>query len=435
MMWWRSLLDGEDSEDSEWDDTTAARLFLLLTAALLVRLGFRLWVTTAPRLLIDVVAVQVVMLVAVWCLIHSVTDTDLETWGPRLAGGVIIAITLAVLAVMPRAWTQLATDALLFTKYATVLTLDGSNPYLHSMAGATNLPAESIRWMTARIDGTYVWSFSYPAGAFLAYLPAAALGIEIRTISVLAAGAAGLLIVHDAPPLLATGVPVAFLLPRRLIVTAAGGLTDFLWVLPVLVAMRYWARERWTVAAVALGLACSVKQQPWLMPPFLAVWLWRASPDRATFVRRAATTLVAGLGTFLLVNLPWLLWAPRAWAAGVLTPVGSAAPLVQQGVGLAMLSASGVYVLPGWWHTAAVGTVTLVALATYAVYWERVKWAAWLVPMLILVVHSRSLLSYFTHFVPVGFYAVLASRHELRAPNPVPTLGHARAAVAEVSGR
>jgi len=434
-MWWSSLFDGEDSADSEWSDSTMARVLLLLTGALMVRLGFRVWVTTEPRLLVDVAAVQVIMLVAVWCVLTAVTESDLETWGPRLAGGVIVAVTLAVLTVMPRAWVALATDALLFSKYATVLTLDGANVYTTSMEGATELPGESIRWMTTQIDGSYVWSFSYPAGAFVAYLPAAALGIKIRTVSVLAAGLAGLLLVHDSPPLLATAVPLAMLLPRNLIVTAAGGLTDMIWVLPVLVAMRYWARERWTIAAVAMGVACSIKQQPWIITPFLAVWLWRASPERRTFAGRAGRCLAAGVGTFTLINLPWIIADPGAWVAGFLTPVGSTAPLVKQGVGLAVLTSSGVYGLPGWWHTTAVGVVLGVSLLTYAVYWERVRWVAWVVPMLVLFVHSRSLMSYFTHFVPVGYYAVLTAQGELETAAPTLTLDRARAALAKVSLR
>jgi len=430
-MWWTPLFS--DEEDVEWDDSAAARIMLLLTGALLIRLGFRIWVTTSPRMLLDVAAVQVIMLVAVWCGLVAVTDTDLSKQGPRLAGGVIVAVTLATLAVMPRAWVPLATDALLFTKYATVLTLDGANPYLHSMQGATKMDVKSIQWMTAQIDGSYVWSFSYPAGAFVAYLPAAALGVEIRTVSVLAAGLAGLVLVRDSPPLLATGVPLALMLPRNLIVTAAGGLTDMVWVLPVLIAMRYWYQERWIVAAVAMGIACSIKQQPWIICPFLGVWLWKVSDGMRVFARRAASCLSAGLGTFLLINLPWIVWDAEAWIAGFLTPVGSSAPLVKQGVGLALLSSSGVYALPGWWYTAAVGTVALLSLLAYAVYFERVRWAAWIFPMFILFFHSRSLLSYFTHFVPIGFYAVLATRDQLELANPAPSVDRARNYIAEVS--
>jgi len=430
-MWWTPLFS--DGEDVEWDDSAASRIMLLLTGALLIRLGFRIWITTSPRLLVDVAAVQVIMLVAIWCILAAVTNTDLTKQGPRIAGGVIVALTLATLVVMPRAWVPLATDALLFTKYATVLTLDGANPYLHSMEGATELPAESIHWMTTQIDGSYVWSFSYPAGAFVAYLPATALGIEIRTVSVVAAGLAGLLLVYDSPPLLATGVPLALMLPRQLIVTAAGGLTDMVWVLPVLVGMRYWYRERWTVAAVAMGVACSIKQQPWIICPFLAVWLWQVSDGLDIFARRATTCLSVGLGTFALINLPWIVWNPEAWVAGFLTPVGSTAPLVKQGIGLAMLSSTDVYALPGWWYNAAIGTMTLFSLVVYFLFFKKVRWAAWVLPMFILFFHSRSLLSYFTHFVPIGFYCVLANRNQLRVPNPDPAVDRARTAITEVS--
>jgi len=201
---------------------------------------------------------------------------------------------------------------------------------------------------------------------------------------------------------------------RNLFFTAAGGVLDPLWVLPVLVSMVYWHRERWTTAAALFGLAAAMKQNPWPIAPFLGIWLYHASDSYREFAHVAARTIAAGLGTFLLVNLPFIVDAPRAWLAGVLTPVGGAAPLVHQGIGLTQTTTLGLYPLTTGWHTLAVAAVTLTLLTAYALYWEQLKWTAWLMPAVIYLFHYRSLESYFTHFIPVAYMVVLCKYDQVR---------------------
>jgi Glycosyltransferase family 87 len=66
-------------------------------------------------------------------------------------------------------------------------------------------------------------------------------------------------------------------------------------------------RERWKTSGVALGIGAALKWTPGLTGVALGLWLFRRGQRRV-----AATHIVALAGTFLLVNLPFLLSSPSA---------------------------------------------------------------------------------------------------------------------------
>ena len=186
------------------------------------------------------------------------------------------------------------------------------------------------------------------------------------------------------------------------------GVFDILWVLPLLFGMKYWHRERFDLAAVFVGLAFAVKQTPWFIGPFLAVWLYMESESYRQFGKRAAVCLIYGFAAFLVPNLPFILWNPTAWVRGTLTPiVGGGAPLVKQGVGMTFISVSGLYSLPKTYFTILMLSILSSLIVLYALYFEKLKWTAWVLPALVLWFNYRSLQNYFIFFIPVAYYAVL----------------------------
>jgi len=104
-----------------------------------------------------------------------------------------------------------------------------------------------------------------------------------------------------------------------------------------------------------------------------------------------------------------MVWNFEAWARSVFTPISSGAPMIHQGAGATLAAVTGVYALPKDYYTLLTVASFGVALGVYALYWGRMKWAAWIVPPLVLFWYYRSLNSYFTWFLPVAYYATLCA--------------------------
>jgi len=226
------------------------------------------------------------------------------------------------------------------------------------------------------------------------------------------------------PAELAIAAPISMLAGRNLWLTAAGGVIESLWLVPFCAGLWCWADRRWIHAAALVGLAASIKQFAWISVPFLVLWAARIKGLRP-MVRLLAT----GISAFGLVNAPFIIADPSAWLAGVFTPLGSAgAPLELAGSGFVALALGGAPI-PRWGFTVAVATAGVGALAAYWVWFDRVRWVAWVVPPAILLWHDRSLMSYFISFVPVALIAAAASWGRLK---PLPTMHSVRTRVREV---
>jgi hypothetical protein len=116
-------------------------------------------------------------------------------------------------------------------------------------------------------------------------------------------------------------------------------------------------------------------------------------------------------------NAAFIWWNPSAWWNSVMTPLGDGgAPLVSEGIGLAVLEQ---------FTAANVGAsvwTTIFALSLSGLligYWhffevEHVRWTAWILPMGLWVVHSRSLINYFSWSAIIAVVVIIASVGQLR---------------------
>lgn len=408
------------------------RLILVVTAGLMLQIGFRLWSVLPPGEFVPVVVIAYAYGTALALLVAAIVDLDLDRWGYYVAGWSAFVILVAgVLIVWLQSGAYYGTDAILFSRYSVDLLLAGRNPFAESMAPAAAIYGQDGLHITPLLDGTTVDSLSYPGGAVLAFVPQAVVGLDdnfgptllLATFAILA------YLIVESPSFLAL-LPIAIMTgSRNLVLSAPGGVLDSLWVLPLLVAMRYWHTERYGAAGLAYGLAAGTKQQVWPIAPFLVVWLWAASDDvdeaRAQ-IRELISWSVAG---FLALNFPFIVWHPKAWLYSVLTP--ALLPMMHQGVGLTLSSTAGVYGLPSTFHTLLLAGAGVVGIGLYALYWDRGPWVAWIAPPILLLWSHRSLNSYFTYFLPIAYYAVLC-QWDLRRPTwPRPTFATLREWVAE----
>lgn len=239
---------------------------------------------------------------------------------------------------------------------------------------------------------------SYPAGAFLVNLPVVWLGIPGVAIAQIA-----VLLVLLCAILWSTPGPWR-LVAALLLLSAADGIRqvtggDFeIWPLAFIAGAWLARGHRWR-SALLLGAACAIKQTAWIAAPFFLLWIWRTH-GRDEALRRASIAV----GTFLALNLPWIIASPRPWLESQLLPVSL--PLLPDGSGIIGLSLTGILPLaPTWVYS----TLELAALlAAIAWYWRaapRAPFAGLVLPLIPLFFAWRSSERY---FVLLPLVAVLA---------------------------
>jgi hypothetical protein len=194
--------------------------------------------------------------------------------------------------------------------------------------------------------------------------------------------------------------------------SVVGGNLDVLTILFVVMAWL-WRRHRWR-SALALGLALACKQPAWFYLLFYAILLIRTCSWQ-----EAARRVLIAVGVMLIFNLPFLLWDPQAWLAGVMAPIAD--PMFPMGVGLVGLVGS------PFMHTYLASTV--YAVLEYAIfypacmlwYWHLCRShpeAAMLLAVLPLFFAWRSLPSYFACAAFPMFLLLTARGNSSRGSQP-----------------
>ncbi len=168
--------------------------------------------------------------------------------------------------------------------------------------------------------------------------------------------------------------------------TISGNL-DIFYTLLIVVAWLLRNYRWWS--AVFLGLAVASKQIAWFFIPFYLIMTWRHY-GLTEAVRRSVIAGVVGL----VFNLPFILWDPQAWFAGVLAPIAD--PMFPMGIGLIELNITHILpYFPSWVYEALEGVAMILTLVCYWRVCRKHPEAAMLLATLPLVFAWRSLPSYF----------------------------------------
>ena len=178
--------------------------------------------------------------------------------------------------------------------------------------------------------------------------------------------------------------------------------------------MKFWADQSYRLAAFVIGFSFAIKQVPWLIGPYMAIWLYKESSDIDAFRRYARDTIGVGLIGFMLPNIPFAVSAPLDWIQGVLTPVAGGSPLTMQGAALVSFTTSNILYVPRWYFVGLVMIVYTATILLFFLWFDECKWAAWILPAVVYFVHYRSLLNYFV-FAPIIAYYALILKYELTA--------------------
>ncbi len=333
--------------------------------------------------------------------------------GTRRFDAVLLFGTLGMLAMLGMTVatsTGYGTDELVYDQSAAAGLLHGVNPYTTNFT--SSLSAFGVYGGgTMTLHGTVVPWIAYPSLSFLLYVPFVALmgpqsyaGLLVDMIAWVGAGA---ILWRLMNPAVRPWVPILLAVPV-LFSSIVGGMTDSLFLPFEIVAVCCWDRfadpnersvARW-IGPVALGLACCMKQPPWLIAPFLLIGVAVEAHRRGQDWRRVGARYVAiAAAVFLIPNIPFIIWNPAAWASRVLLPLTGS--LVPMGIGPAgLLRAYNI----GGGNLSMFGAASLTAMVAvlllYVRHYPRLTKAIPLLPLVVLFVSSRNLGTYFGFCVP-----------------------------------
>lgn len=325
----------------------------------------------------------------------------------RASRWVFGSFALVVLAYSYRDWQlrqtlALTTDGHAFMDVAARMLVAGHNPYPESLLDGYRLQELPLRFATPLTDGGISDRLAYPALSFLLLVPAVLLRVPTHLVYAACFVAALALVVWRTPWWLRGVVLVLFLYDETFLAFVYGGVTDSPWMLGLVGALVTWKRR--TLPFVLVGLACAYKQHPWFVVPFLLVLLWReegAPPWRG----RPARLLLIAAGVFALVNLPFLVVGPKAWARGVSEPL--VAPMITLSDGLSALSMTGYAVLPRPALSGVFWIGYAFALWVYARHTTSLRRWCWVLPGIALWLSHRALTSYWYFYALPGIAALV----------------------------
>jgi len=304
------------------------------------------------------------------------------------------------------------TDSMAFTHYASQLWVFPSwNPYGSDLQKALEMFTVDIDYVTLKPNGDLVTNLNYPALHFLLYTPFTYLGFnDMRWVTFIFEVATIIFLYWKSPEEFRPLILIPLFGGSDLAINfTAGCLGDFLWAFPLTVTVFYLGSP--LVAGVTYGLASAVKQEPWILLPFLLTWIWMSSEkNKRIQVTAVAIFLASAASAFLLPNIFFMLKNPQDWFADVTTPLSG--DLIVIGQGLSTLTQKGLIPLPRSFYFTLAVAVFVLLLVSYNLYFTDLKHSLWALPGVIMWASPRGLQNYFVYLIPVCLAAIIVLYRE-----------------------
>jgi hypothetical protein len=416
----RSALSGDPTCSASGSTHLTERVGWSLVWLAIIAAGVQLWgswwfIRIAGPLSLALIITGLAGLTAAWLGPQSPSR---RAQGAAMAAVVVAVCGVAIASLV--ATRGYDTDEAAFSHYAALTLLHGSNPYAAPVGRALQLYHVPSAFWTRTLSGGHVTQLSYPAGSFLLAVVPLAMGISahaVDLVDVLMWVGSALLLWWLLPKQLRWVSGLIVILPYFVGYTTSG-LLDPVYMPALYAAVWKWDRfgdpaersvARW-IGPIALGLACSVKQNPWLVAPFLVAGITMEARARGQRPMSEATRYVAlAVGSFCLINIPFIAWQPRLWLDAVLTPfTSSAVPEGQGFVNIFLhLGPGGVRVI---YLTVAAVLCLLLLLSCEVIWYCHIK-RVWpfLLPVALFVA-PRSFSSYFLFAIPPALLAAITTR-------------------------
>jgi uncharacterized membrane protein len=317
----------------------------------------------------------------------------------------IIATIVSVYVVAEIAYKgSYRTDVLAYSQYAAILFVkQGANPYVQDMTKALEMFRVQPGDLTPSTSGNYLTTFQYPALQFLVFVPFVWLGgsqADMRWVLVAFEIGVMLAIYFGCPQNLRPMIILPLFAGSDLMINfTAASVTDMLWVLPLIFAA--FTLRKPMISGLFYGLSCAFKQIPWLLVPFLLVYMLQLDRGAASKVRvwRTLKFALIAVAVFLTVNLPFMVGAPLIWFGDVLTPIASDLVILSQGPSI--LTQVGLVEVGRAFYTILALGVAVVLFLNYCVYFDKLKYIFWIFPGIILWFSFRALTNYIIYWLPL----------------------------------
>lgn len=322
----------------------------------------------------------------------------------------VVTLSGVWIAALVAANPAYGTDEAAITQGAVQALLHHGNPYALNYLAVMQRLGVGANSLTATITGQVVTNFQYPAGLLYLQLPFVMFFGRTGVLwgSMFYYLAAVVLLWSVAPPSLRN--PLLIVLTFSTFASAAAtGLLVFdslPFIVAALITFKPWVHDRPNLAMILspifFGVACGVRQEPWLLLPFMVLLAGRITASRLPrIVVRSSVYLVLTLLVFALVNLPFIAAGPSVWAHGVLGPIfGNNVPLGAGAVGLALYVSHGSGDL-GLFSAAAL----LAGIAGLLLEFHAPRTVVIAIPFIVVVMtflSTRPLFDYALFFLMVG---------------------------------
>jgi hypothetical protein len=296
--------------------------------------------------------------------------------------------------------TGIVLDSGAYIDLAARLTRAGINPYTWDYGAMFSIDGANPNNFVYGAAGAARGTFPFPAlGIWIGVLFQGLFSLNILQATVLAHMALVVLIFAMAPLSLKPWIVLPLLVGPDFVLATASGSIDIIWALFLVAMIATWQRR--TLRGIFFGLALATSQGPWLLLPFLVVYIHHAVKQgaRGHIVRFLGISAL----TFLLLNLPFIVLDPGAWVGGVIAPLNSAWAVGNSG--LASLSRLGIVNLPESTYAILAIVVLIFLLWIYDRHHRALRNIVWLLPGVVWWVSSRGMTAYWIY----GLFPLLAA--------------------------
>lgn len=339
---------------------------------------------------------------------------------------------LATLALLSLVWTfafwygspRFPTDEFAIDLYSAHLFLNGLNPYLpqntvnvfayFQLGGSKGLPVNVI---TPYSTGGFVTNLSYPAISVLAFVPSVLIG-RLQTATMIPLYAIPPLIAYLAYHRRKLGemalIPVFIILLNPSYLGQVGlGYSDIIWMVMTMLSLYFYRKP--VVSGLLMGAALSVKQIPWLLFPFMFIFLFKELGFRHS--TRWAVMSVVG---FLAINLVFFVQDPAAFFKAIVAPEFQ--QIIGVGFGPSQLSFLGIIPVPRMYFSLMTVSILIASILVYSIYYEKLRYSFLAFPIIIFLFNYRLLLNYilFWPLISLLMPAMIMERKRRKSENNVP---------------
>jgi len=299
--------------------------------------------------------------------------------------------------------------------YAATLFLRGINPY-NAANMVNSLSAMHFPYYlgTPLLTGGYVQNLGYPVLSFIAYLPTAILSLrpsffqETLTIIPII-----ILIIEYIKKGYLNLMPALFLgifSSTMILSEGLNGGNGILWA--SFVMLSYIFLKKPVKSGILFGFALSIKQIPVFVLPFFLILILKDHGKN-----NLGKWFMAVIFTFLIINGYFIILNPASYVKSILSP--ELLPIIGYGFGISQISFLGFLSIPKTVFTMLMISVALVLFSLYYLYFEKLRYAIFVFPMIILALNYRVAIEYFLYWVILCFSTIpFLLEHKVSSGSP-----------------